>query len=54
MNIMLIGHYGYHKIEDDLFIKQLISCPVTSFVYNRGGRKIITRSDIATQCYRER
>ena len=23
MNIMLIGYYGYHKIEDDLFIKQL-------------------------------
>ncbi|NEP74818.1 MULTISPECIES: hypothetical protein [unclassified Okeania] len=32
----------------------IISCPVASFVYNRGGRKIIARSDIATQRYRDR
>ncbi|NEP43633.1 MAG: Gfo/Idh/MocA family oxidoreductase [Okeania sp. SIO2H7] len=32
----------------------VISCPVASFVYNRGGRKIIARSDIATQRYRDR
>ncbi|WP_287326572.1 hypothetical protein [Okeania sp. SIO1F9] len=34
--------------------KGVISCPVASFVYNRGGRKIIARSDIATQRYRDR
>ncbi|NEP45202.1 MAG: hypothetical protein F6K25_11810 [Okeania sp. SIO2G4] len=36
------------------FSRRFISCPVASFVYNRGGRKIIARSDIATQRYRDR